>query len=76
MKKTAKKLMLAKETVRDLTAPRLGRVVGGRFPSAWLGCTNDTTETSATCYGVTEPCVTAPCEVTMLCQSNQWECPL
>ena len=72
MKKQMKKLVISKETVRSLTASRLGPAVGGWWPSAWLGCTNETTETSQRCG--TGLCGSATCEGTCLCNSNEWEC--
>ena len=49
MKKKAKKLTLAKETVRNLAEPALGKVVGGS-----TNCTNDITWLCVTTNGPRE----------------------
>jgi hypothetical protein len=40
MKKQVKKLVLAKETVRDLESKDLEVVAGGGFNTEWLTCTS------------------------------------
>lgn len=72
MKKQAKRLVLRKETLRTLTAPRFRLAVGGIYPSQYPGCTNDTTQTSGTCPS--DFCGTITCGYTEQCNSNLVSC--
>jgi hypothetical protein len=49
MKKREKKLVLNRETLRHLTERQMGRAAGGLYPSAYPGCTNNTTQGTANC---------------------------